>query len=82
MARIGGGSNAARRAEQSAPDWVQRGYLLLPQVLMHSRQGRHEAASEFADAAIAIGEKAGGLDLIALAGSLSGLLKNSAGGAV
>ncbi len=63
---------AAKHAEQTPPDCVQRGYLLLPQVFMHRGKGDYEAAVEVADAAIAIGEKAGEPDLIAFAGSVKG----------
>ncbi len=63
---------AAKHAEQTSPDCVQRGYLLLPQVFMHRGKGDYEAAVKIADAAIAIGEKAGEPDLIALAGSVKG----------
>jgi DNA-binding CsgD family transcriptional regulator len=63
---------AAKHAEETAPDCVQRGYLLLPQVFMHRGKQAYETAVEIADRAIAIGEKAGEPDLIALAGSLKG----------
>ncbi|WP_202304474.1 LuxR C-terminal-related transcriptional regulator [Mesorhizobium sp. L-8-3] len=63
---------AAKHAEQTAPDCVQRGYLLLPQVYMHRGKGDYEAAIELADNAIAIGEKGDDPDLIAMAGSLKG----------
>ena len=63
---------AAKHAEQTPPDCVQRGYLLLPQVFMHRAKGAYEAAVEVADRAIAIGENASEADLIALAGSMKG----------
>jgi hypothetical protein len=63
---------AARHAEQTSPDCVQRGYLLLPQVYMHRGKGAYEAAIEIADRAIAIGENRDEPDLIALAGSMKG----------
>jgi DNA-binding CsgD family transcriptional regulator len=63
---------AAKHAEQTAPDCVQRGYLLLPQVHMHRGKGDYDAALEIADKAIAIGEKGEEPDLIAMAGSLKG----------
>jgi DNA-binding CsgD family transcriptional regulator len=63
---------AAKHAEQTAPDCVQRGYLLLPQVYMHRGKGDYEAAIAFADKAIAFGEKGQDPDLIAMAGSLKG----------
>lgn len=76
MGEIGLGSGwlqrAARNAEQTAPDCVQRGYLLLPQVYMHRGKGDYEAAIEIADRAIAFGENAEEPDLIAMAGSLKG----------
>ena len=63
---------AAKHAEQTAPDCVQRGYLLMPQIYMQRRKGDFEAAIELADKAIAIGEKGDDPDLIAMAGSLKG----------
>ena len=63
---------AGKHAEQTAPDSVERGYLLLPQVFMHRDKGAYEAAVEIADKAIAIGQTQDEPDLIALAGSLKG----------
>ncbi len=63
---------AAKHAEQTPPDCVQRGYLLLPQVYMHRGKGAYEAAIEVADKAIAIGENGDEPDLIAMAGSMKG----------
>ena len=63
---------ASKHAEETSPDCVQRGYLLLPQVFMHRSKGEYEAAIEFADKAIVFGESAGDPDLVALAGSLKG----------
>jgi len=63
---------AAKHAEQTSPDCVQRGYLLLPQVYMHRGKGAYEAAIQVADKAIAIGENGDEPDLIALAGSMKG----------
>lgn len=63
---------AARHAEQTPRDCVQRGYLFLPQVFMHRGKGEYEAAIEFADKAITIGENGEEPDLIAMAGSLKG----------
>jgi ATP/maltotriose-dependent transcriptional regulator MalT len=63
---------AAKHADETPPDCVQRGYLLLPQVFMHRGKGAYETAIEIADKAIAIGENAGEPDLIALAGSIKG----------
>ncbi|MBO6719721.1 MAG: helix-turn-helix transcriptional regulator [Rhizobiaceae bacterium] len=63
---------AARHAEKTAPDCVQRGYLLLPQVRMNRDRGAYDAAIEMADKAITIGEQGGDPDLVALAGSLKG----------
>lgn len=63
---------ARKHAEETAPDSVERGYLLLPQVFMHRGKGAYEAAVEIADQAIAIGQTQDELDLIALAGSLKG----------
>ena len=63
---------AARHAELTAPECVQRGYLLLPQVHMQRGRGEYEAAIDTADRAIAIGEGGGEPDLVALAGSAKG----------
>lgn len=63
---------AARHAEHTATDCVQRGYLLLPQVFMLRRKGAYEAVVDIADRAIAIGENGGEPDLIALACSIKG----------
>jgi DNA-binding CsgD family transcriptional regulator/tetratricopeptide (TPR) repeat protein len=63
---------AAKHAERTAPDCVQRGYLLLPQVFMNRGKGEYEAAIELADKAMAFGENGDEPDLIALAGSLKG----------
>jgi ATP/maltotriose-dependent transcriptional regulator MalT len=63
---------AAKHAEQTPPDCVQRGYLLLPQVYVRRGKGAYEAAIEIADKAIAIGENGDEPDLIALAGSMKG----------
>jgi DNA-binding CsgD family transcriptional regulator len=63
---------AAKHAEQTPPDCVQRGYLLLPQVYMHRGKGAYDAAIEVADDAIAFGENGDEPDLIALAGSIKG----------
>ena len=63
---------AAKHAEQTPPDCVQRGYLLLPQIYMHRGNGAYEAAMEIADRAIFMGENASEPDLIALAGSMKG----------
>ncbi|MCV0397246.1 MAG: LuxR C-terminal-related transcriptional regulator [Rhizobiaceae bacterium] len=76
MGEVGLGSGwlqrASKHAEQTAPDCVQRGYLLLPQVYMHRGKGDYEAAIDLADKAIAIGENGEDPDLIAMAGSLKG----------
>lgn len=63
---------AARHAEQTAPDCVQRGYLLLPEAYRLRGKGEFEAAIECADRAMQFGESAGDPDLVALAGSLKG----------
>ena len=63
---------AAKHAEEAAPDCVQRGYLLLPQVIVHRGKGTYETAVEITDRAIAFGEAADEPDLIALSGSLKG----------
>ena len=63
---------AAKHVEQTPPDCVQRGYLLLPQVYMHRGKGVYDRAIEVADKAIAFGEHADEPDLIALAGSIKG----------
>lgn len=63
---------AGAHAEKTGPDCVQRGYLLLPKVLMHRGRGALEDAVGIADEAIAIGQAAGEHDLVALAGGLKG----------
>lgn len=63
---------AAKHAEQTAPDCIQRGYLLLPQVFAHRGRGDYDAAVETADRAIAFGENGDEPDLIALACGLKG----------
>ena len=63
---------AAKHAEKTPPDCVQRGYLFLPRAYMYRAKGAYEAAIEVADQAIAIGEKGAEPDLIALAGSVKG----------
>lgn len=76
MGEVGLGSGwlqrAGRHAEETQPDSVERGYLLLPQVYMHRGKRAYEAAIEVADRAIAIGERRDEPDLIALAGSMKG----------
>src|SRR5690606_31646758 len=47
---------AAKHAEHTPQHCVQRGYLLLPQIMVLRRKGGHEAAVELAARAIAIGE--------------------------
>jgi DNA-binding CsgD family transcriptional regulator len=63
---------AAKHVEETSPDCVERGYLLLPQVFMLRGKGAYEAAIEVADRAIAIGENQDEPDLIAMAGSVKG----------
>jgi DNA-binding CsgD family transcriptional regulator len=63
---------AAQHTDKTAADCVQRGYLLLPQVVTHRGKGAYEPAIEIAEKAIAIGKAASEPDLIALAGSLMG----------
>ncbi len=65
---------AAKHAEQTAPDCVQRGYLLLPRVYLHRGKGDYETAIELANEAIAIAENGGDPDLIAMACSLKGCI--------
>lgn len=76
IGEVGAGSGwlqrAAKHAEQTAPDCVQRGYVLLPQIFMHRGKGAYDTAVDIADRAIAIGESGNEPDLIALAGSLKG----------
>ncbi len=76
IGEVGAGTGWLQRAgkhvEETNPDCVQRGYLLLPQVLMHRGRGAYETAAEIAGRAIAFGENSGDADLIALAGSLKG----------
>lgn len=63
---------AAKHAEETAPDCVQRAYLILPQVLVHRAKGDYEAAVAAADRALAFAEAAREADLVALAGSFKG----------
>ncbi|MGR3320943.1 MAG: LuxR C-terminal-related transcriptional regulator [Pseudooceanicola sp.] len=63
---------AGTHAEKTAPGSIQRGYLLLPKVLMHRGKGALDEAIGYADQAIATGQAAGDFDLVALAGSLKG----------
>lgn len=63
---------AARHAEHTSPDCIQRGYLLLPQIFMLRRKGDYEAAIDLAEQAIGIGENGSEPDLIALACSIKG----------
>lgn len=63
---------AARHAEHTPTNCVQRGYLLLPQVFMLRRKGDYETAVELAERAIAIGENGNEPDLIALAWGIKG----------
>lgn len=63
---------AARHAEHTPVDCVQRGYLLLPQTFMLRRKGDYETAVDLAERAIEIGEHGGEPDLIALACSIKG----------
>jgi DNA-binding CsgD family transcriptional regulator len=63
---------AGKHAEETPPGSVERGYLLLPQVIMHRGKGAYEAAVEIADKAIAIGQTQDEPDLIALGGGLKG----------
>lgn len=63
---------AAKHADATPPDCVQRGYLILPQVFMLRAKGDYEAAVAAANEALAFGERLGDTDLVALAGSLKG----------
>jgi DNA-binding CsgD family transcriptional regulator len=63
---------AAKHAEETPPDCVQRGYLFLPQAYMLRGKGAYDSAIEVADKAIAFGENGDEPDLIALAGSIKG----------
>ena len=76
MGEVGLGSGwlqrAGRHADETAPDCVQRGYVLLPQIFMNRQKGAFEEAIAVADRAIAFGENKNEADLIALAGSMKG----------
>jgi len=63
---------AARHAEHTPTECVQRGYLLLPQTFMLRRKGDYETAVNLAERAIEIGENGGEPDLVALACSIKG----------
>lgn len=71
---LGGGwlQRAEAHAAKTPPGSVQRGFLLLPKVLMARTKGALGDAIGIADDAIAIGQAAGAFDLVALAGSLKG----------
>src|SRR5690606_31653842 len=63
---------AARHAELTPTDCVQRDYLLLPQTIMLRRKGDDEKVVELAERAIEIGEDGSEPDLVALACSIKG----------
>ena len=63
---------AGGHAERTPPDCAQRGYLLLPQIQMHRSKGAFDAALDAAGRAIAMGQRVGDPDLVALAGCLKG----------
>jgi DNA-binding CsgD family transcriptional regulator len=65
-------ARAQRLVTDEAPDSVERGYLLLPQVFRASATGDHEAGRVAAAEAGRIGERHGDADLIALARSFEG----------
>jgi DNA-binding CsgD family transcriptional regulator len=55
-----------RLVERERRDCVERGYLLIPVLLRHLFSGDHEAAQATAAEAVAIGERFGDQDLIAI----------------
>ena len=63
---------AAKHAEKTPPDCVQRGYLILPQVYMSRAKGDFETAIAMAGKAVEFGERANEPDLVAMAGSIQG----------
>src|SRR3954469_15330740 len=58
---------AQRLVERQEEDCVERGYLLLPQVLQHVAGRDYEAATALAAEAATVGERFGEADLFALA---------------
>lgn len=63
---------AAKHADATGPNCVQRGYLILPKVFMSRARADYEAAVAAADEALMYGETAGDHDLVALASALKG----------
>lgn len=66
---------AERLLEREPPDCVERGYLLLPVVEQRLGAGDADAAYATAADAAAIGERAGELDLVAIARHLQGRVR-------
>jgi DNA-binding NarL/FixJ family response regulator len=68
MGQAGGWLARARRMlERAGPDHVERGYLLLPVVFAQRAAGDWEAAAATAGEAVALAERFGDQDLLALA---------------
>ena len=72
---LGGGwlQRAGTHAEKTGPGSVQRGYLLLPKVLMHRGKGAFDDGDRLSPTRPSPSAQAAGeADLVALAGSLKG----------
>jgi DNA-binding CsgD family transcriptional regulator len=73
MARAGGWLGRAKRLlERHGSDEVERGYLLLPSVFEHEARGELELAARVAGEAVAVAERFGDRDLLALAAHMQG----------
>jgi DNA-binding CsgD family transcriptional regulator len=73
MARAGGWLGRARRLlDRHDPDAVEHGYLLIPAVFEREARGELELAATTAGEAVAIAERFGDPDLLALAAHLQG----------
>ena len=59
-------ARAERLLARADGDYVERGYLLIPRMLEHAARGDNQAAHDCAAEAVAIGERFGDEDLVAL----------------
>lgn len=65
-------ARASKHADRTPEGCAQRGYLLLPTVIMLRGKGVYDEAAEVAGKAMRVGEASSDFDLVALAGSLQG----------
>ena len=80
MARAGGWlARAKRLVERHELSGAVRGYLLLPSVFEHEARGELEAAARVAGEAVAVGERFGDPDLLALGAHMQGHMLIEAG---